>query len=103
MVDGWDSKIIKDAPEDYAKNSIGEGVRTPEKILGHIVSLIQLSNRFWSPLRPLSMEAIRKKSGKKGWEREVEIFYLLVAQFDETLSQYPEPRKYSPEKILQRV
>ncbi len=81
--------------------SIGEGVRTPEKILGHIVSLIQLSNRFWSPVRPLSMDTLRKQSGKKGWEREVELFYQLVAQFDDTLMQYPEPRKYTPEKILQ--
>ncbi len=95
------TKIIKDAPENYVNISIGEGVRTPEKMLGHIVSLIQLSNRFWSPHRPLSMETLRKQSGKKGWDREVELFYQLVAQFDDTLSKYPEPRKYSPEKILQ--
>lgn len=37
------TKIIKEAPENYWTISIGESVRTPEKILGHIVSLIQLS------------------------------------------------------------
>ena len=40
-------------------------------------------------------------SGKKGWEREVALFYQLSAKFDATLSDYIEPRKYSPEKILQ--
>jgi hypothetical protein len=43
------TKIIVDAPENFSQTSIGEGVRTPEKILGHNNSLIQLSNRFWSP------------------------------------------------------
>lgn len=47
------------------------------------------------------MDILRKKTDKKGWEREVELFYQLVAHFDETLSEYPVPRKYSPEKILQ--
>ncbi|MBT3285607.1 hypothetical protein HN807_03475 [Candidatus Bathyarchaeota archaeon] len=95
------TKIIKDAPEYFWTISIGESVRTPVKILGHIGSLIQLSNRFWSPNRPESMDTKRKKSEKKGWKREVEIFYQLVAQFDDTLSEYPVPRKYTPEKILQ--
>ena len=43
----------------------------------------------------------RKESGKKGWELEVELFYAMVAEFDETLTKYPVPRKYMPEKILQ--
>ena len=95
------TKIIYNAPENYPKTSIGNGARTPEKILGHINSLIQLSNRFWSPHKPTSMADLRKQSKQKGWEREVELFYQLVAQFDETLSTYTLPRKYSPEKILQ--
>lgn len=95
------TKIIRDAPENYPTTSIGNGVRTPEKVLGHINSLIQLSNRFWSPHRPVPMAKLRAQSGKKGWNMEVELFYRLVAQFDETLSTYPEPRKHSPEKILQ--
>ena len=70
-------------------------------MLGHINSLIQLSNRFWSPHKPISMVNLRKQSSKKGWDREVELFYQLVAQFDDTLSTYTSPRKYSPEKILQ--
>ena len=95
------TKIIHDAPETYFNISVGEKVRTPEKILSHINSLIQLSNRFWSPHRLLSMETLRKRSRKKGWNREIELFYQLAAQFDDTLSQYLMPRKYSPEKILQ--
>ena len=95
------TKIIHDAPENYPNTSIGNNVRTPEKILGHINSLIQLTNRFWSPDKPVSMANLRKQSSKKGWEREVELFYQLSAQFDETLSTYTTPRKYSPEKILQ--
>jgi hypothetical protein len=95
------TKIIHDAPDSFSFTSLGFKVRTPEKILGHINSLIQLSNRFWSPERPLSMENLRKVSTKKGWEREVDLFYQLVAQFDDTLSRYVSPRKYSPEKILQ--
>jgi hypothetical protein len=95
------TKIIRDAPIEYSYTSIGEGVRTPEKVLGHINSLIQLSNRFWSTERPVSMADLRKASPKKGWEREVDLFYRLVAQFDATLAEHPEPRKYSPEKILQ--
>jgi len=90
------TKIIRDAPEGYPGASIGNGVRTPEKVLGHINSLIQLSNRFWSPDRPVSMA-----SPKKGWEREVELFYRLAAQFDATLAEHTSPRKYTPEKILQ--
>jgi hypothetical protein len=95
------TKIIHDAPENFSKISIGNGVRTPEKILGHINSLIQLSNRFWSPHKPISMAKIRKQSGQKGWEREVVLFYQLVANFDDTLEKYISPRLYSPEKILQ--
>ena len=95
------TKIIRDAPEGYPGTSIGKGVRTPEKVLGHINSLIQLSNRFWSPDRPVSMANLRKASAKKGWEREVDLFYRLAAQFDATLAEHTEPRKYTPEKILQ--
>lgn len=95
------TKIIRDAPENYPTTSIGNGVRNPEKVLGHINSLIQLSNRFWSPDRPVPMVKLRAQSSKKGWEMEVDLFYQLVAQFDETLSTYPKPRKHSPEKILQ--
>jgi hypothetical protein len=95
------TKIIHDAPENYPNTSIGNNVRTPEKTLGHINSLIQLSNRFWSPHKPKSIANHRKQSSKKGWEMEVELFYQLAAQFDETLSTYTTPRKYSPENILQ--
>ena len=95
------TKIIHDAPESYPKISIGCGVRTPEKVLGHINSLIQLSNRFWSPHKPISMANLRRKSDKKGWNREVELFYKLSAQFDATLTEFTSPRRYSPEKILQ--
>lgn len=95
------TKIIHDAPMNFPKTSIGNGVRTPEKILGHVNSLIQLSNRFWSPHKPVPMAKLRKQSKKKGWDREVELFYRLVAQFDDTLSTHTSPRKYSPEKILQ--
>lgn len=95
------TKIIHDAPEGFPKTSIGKGVRSPEKVLGHINTLIQLSNRFWSPRKPMSMANLRKQSSKEGWELEVELFYRLVARFDDTLSTYTSPRKYSPEKILQ--
>lgn len=95
------TKIIHDAPEAFPKTSIGNGVRTPEKILGYINSLIHLSNRFWSPEKPVSMAKRRKKSDKKEWKIEVELFYELVAEFDATLATYPSPRRYSPEKILQ--
>jgi hypothetical protein len=95
------TKIIRDPPENYPETSIGNGVRTPEKVLGHINSLIQLSNRFWSPHKPEPMANLRKKSKKKGWDMEVELFYRLSAQFDATLSQHTMPRKYTPEKILQ--
>jgi hypothetical protein len=47
------------------------------------------------------MAKLRKQSGNKGWKREVELFYQLVAQFDDTLSLHLKPRKHSPEKILQ--
>jgi len=47
------------------------------------------------------MANLRKQSVSKGWEREVELFYQLAAQFDETLSVYASPKKYNPEKILQ--
>ena len=95
------TKIFHNSPLDFPKTSIGNRVRTPEKILGHINSLIQLSNRFWSPHRPLSMARLRKESAKKGWDREVDLFYQLANQFDQTLLSFSEPRKYSPEKILQ--
>lgn len=95
------TKIIHDAPPDYPSLSIGNKVRTPEKILGHINSLIQLSNRFWSPERPVSMANRRKESGKTGWELEVELFYKIAKEFDDTMTKNPIPRKYIPEKILQ--
>ena len=95
------TKIIHDAPENFPRTSVGYNVRTPEKILGHINSLIQLSNRFWSPHKPISMANLQKQSSKKGWDREVDLFFQLVAQFDDTLTTHISPRKYSPEKILQ--
>lgn len=95
------TKILHDAPENFPKISIGNGVRTSEKVLGHINSLIQLSNRFWSPEKPVSMANLRKNSCKKGWDMEVDLFYQLSAKFDATLAQFTVPRLYSPEKILQ--
>jgi hypothetical protein len=95
------TKIINDIPENYPRISIGNSVRTPEKILGHINSLIQLSNRFWSPYKPISMATRRKESVNKGWDLEVDIFSKIVKEFDNTLVKHPIPRKYSPEKILQ--
>lgn len=95
------TKILHEAPNNYSSLLIGNGVRKPEKILGHINSLIQLSNRFWSPDKPVSMANRRKQSSKKGWDLEVELFYAIAAEFDETLDNYPVPRKYTPEKILQ--
>jgi len=56
------TKIIHDAPENYPNNS--NSVRTPEKILGHMNPLLQLSNRFWSPDKQVSMEKLRKQSSK---------------------------------------
>jgi hypothetical protein len=47
------------------------------------------------------MANLRKQSTRKGWGREVDLFYQLVAQFDDTLSNHISPRKYDPEKILQ--
>lgn len=95
------TKIIHDAPSNYPDTSIGNGVRTPEKILGHINSLIQLSNRFWSHDKPVSMAVRRKESGLKGWKLEVDLFYKMVAEFDETLKTNVSPRKHPPEKIVQ--
>jgi len=95
------TKLIQEAPENFPTTSLRHGVRALEKILGHINSLIQISNRFWSPHKPISMANLRKQSTRKGWDREVDLFYQLVAQFDDTLSKYITPRKYSPEKILQ--
>lgn len=95
------TKIIHNTPQTFPKTSIGEGVRTPEKILSHINSLIQLSNRFWSHKKPISMATRRKQSNKKGWDREVELFYEMAALFDETLKANTRPRKYNPEKIIQ--
>ena len=95
------TKVIHGAPEGFLRTSVGEGVRTPEKVLGHINSLIQLSNRFWSPHKPVSMAERRKQSGKKGWDMEVQLFYRLSAEFDETLSTFMAPRLYGPEKVLQ--
>ena len=95
------TKIIHDASEGYPQTMIGHGVRTPEKVLGHINSLIQLSNRFWSHQKPASMATRRKQSTKKGWNMEVDLFYSMAAIFDETLKANPHPRKHTPEKILQ--
>ncbi len=47
------------------------------------------------------MARLRKESAKKGWDREVDLFYQLANKFDQTLLSFSEPRKYSPEKILQ--
>jgi hypothetical protein len=95
------TKIIHDAPENYPSTYIGKGIRTPEKILSHINTLIQLSNRFWSYEKPPSMAERRRNSIKKGWEREVDLFYELSSLFDDTFLESPSPRKYTPEKILQ--
>jgi hypothetical protein len=94
------TKIINDAPPNYQTISIGNNVRTPEKVLGHINSLIQLCNRFWSPDKPISLAIRRKETDKKGWEMEIELFLILVSEFDATLEGHCIPRKYSPEKIL---
>ena len=59
------TKIIHEAPKDFPATSIGNVVRTPEKILAHINSLIQLSNSFWSIEKPVSMANRRKESDKK--------------------------------------
>ena len=43
----------------------------------------------------------RTHSGKKSWDREVELFYEMMAEFDETLNANTMPRKYTIEKIIQ--
>ena len=95
------TKIIQDTSANFPTTAIGHGVRTPEKILGHINTLVQLSNRFWSQDKPISMAKLREQSSKKGWDREVDLFYQLVAKFEDTLSKNVSPRRHGPEKILQ--
>jgi hypothetical protein len=90
------TKIIHDAPDSYPTTLIGNGVRTLEKIFGHINSLIQLSNRFWSYDRQPSMAERRKKSARKEWEMEVHL--ISCVKYLITLLLCPSPRKYSPEK-----
>ena len=95
------TKIIRDAPEGFPGLSLGDGVRTPERILSHINLLMQLSNRFWSPTRPLTMVKHRALLEREGWEGEVELFYRLLEIFDATLKENLSPRQHNPERILQ--
>lgn len=95
------TKALYEAPDNFSNISIGQGVKTPEKILSHINMLLQLSNRFWSHIRPPTLPERRKRLVNKGWEGEIEFFYALIEELDKIIQTYPVPRQHNPEKILQ--
>jgi hypothetical protein len=87
-------KVLRDAPESFAKFQPPEKARTPEQILAHIGDLFD-----WA-LSMAKGEQAWKDSPSLPWAQQVERFFATLKRFDEYL-EGNEALHASPEKLFQ--
>ena len=87
-------KVLRDAPESFAKYQPPENARTPEQILAHLGDLLD-----WA-LSMAKGQGAWKDSQPLPWPKEVERFFLTLKRFDDYL-EGNEPLHASPERLFQ--
>jgi hypothetical protein len=86
------SKAIRDAPETYPDLEIGNGVRTPRRLLHHITGVLCYANSFYH-------ESTTRFS-LKTWDEEKEQFYYTLSSLDESL-RVRKPKGVTDLQVLQ--
>lgn len=87
-------KVLRNAPSGFATFEVGEGGRTPERILAHMGDLMDWGHwlfqgeRRWRDSTPLA------------WGDEVDRFFRAVRQFDDDLAS-DQPAQSSLERLFQ--
>jgi hypothetical protein len=87
------TKAIKDAPENYSELDIGNGVRTPRRILHHITGVLSYAHSFYENYDTTYFD-------HKPWEAEVEHFYETLSKLDKSMRD-GRPREVTEEQLLQ--
>jgi hypothetical protein len=87
------TKAIRGAPENYPELDIGNGVRTPRRILHHITGVLSYAHSFYEHYDTTYFD-------HKPWEAEVEHFYETLTRLDESIRD-GRPREVTEEQLLQ--
>jgi hypothetical protein len=88
------SKVVRDAPKEFANYPVGSDSRTPARILAHIGDLLDWGltmaegRERWHDSKPLA------------WEQEVERFFVALARLDAHLAS-SQPLVAPAERIFQ--
>jgi hypothetical protein len=76
------TKIFHDAPDTYPTLDVGNRVRKPLTLMAHINLLLNFTNRLFNE------KTERLKSNRtRTWEKEVQLFYKLLKDLDDTIAQ----------------
>jgi len=75
------SKVVRDAPADFAHASFGSATRSPVRILGHMGDLMDWALTFTSG------QPVWAASGGAEWDGEVARFFARLEQLDAQLLQ----------------
>jgi hypothetical protein len=87
------TKAIGGAPENYPEFDIGNGIRTPRRILHHITGVLSYAHSFYEHYDTTYFE-------HRPWEGEVEHFYETLSRLDGSMKD-GRPREVTEEQLLQ--
>ena len=87
------TKAIGDAPEGYPEIEVGNGVRTPRRILHHITGVLSYAHSFYEHYETTYFEHLP-------WDGEVEAFYGILSKLDESIRER-DPNEVTHEQLLQ--
>ena len=87
------TKALKDAPDNYPELDIGKGVRTPRRLLHHIIGVLIYAHSFY-----VHYETTRLPQGS--WNEKVTLFYETLAKLDKSISE-GKPLGVIEEQLLQ--
>lgn len=87
-------KAVEGAPQDFGRQTLGHGSRTPVQILAHVGDLLQ-----WALSLMRGAEQWRE-SPPAGWDAEVRRVFTLLGEVDAYLAS-PAALRCSPERLFQ--
>ena len=87
------TKAIKDPPENYPELDVGNGARTPRRILHHITGVLTYAHSFYTHYETTWFK-------EEPWEQEIENFYSILERLDASITE-TDPREVSHLQLLQ--
>jgi len=87
------TKAIRDAPDPYPSLHVGDGVRTPLRILHHITGVLTYAHSFYEHYDTTHFDVI-------SWNAEVKEFYNILSKLDKSF-QEKKPNEVTEEQLLQ--